>query len=61
MGETASAIAKKIGISKPAVSLSVERGERILKEMGLSLQFASTFELIDVPQEGRCAFRVRLS
>jgi len=37
LGETASSIAKKIGISQPAVSLSVERGERIVKEMGLDL------------------------
>ena len=37
MGEMASHIAKKIGISQPAVSLSVERGERIVKEMGLNL------------------------
>ncbi len=37
LGETASNIAKKIGISQPAVSLSVERGGRIVKEMGLHL------------------------
>jgi len=37
LGETASNIAKKIGISQPAVSLSVERGKRIVKEMGLDL------------------------
>ena len=37
LGETASNIAKKIGISQPAVSQSVERGERIVKEMGLEL------------------------
>jgi putative transposase len=37
LGETASAIAKKIGISQPAVSLSVERGERIVKKMELTL------------------------
>lgn len=37
LGETASYIAKEIGISQPAVSLSVERGERIVKEMGLDL------------------------
>jgi len=37
LGETASAIAKKIGISQPAVSLSVERGERIVRQMKLSL------------------------
>ena len=37
LGETASYIAKKIGISQPVVSLSVERGERIVKEMGLDM------------------------
>jgi putative transposase len=37
LGETVSAIAKKIGISQPAVSLSVERGERIVRQMKLSL------------------------
>ena len=37
LGETASYLAKKIGISQPAVSLSVQRGERIVKEMGLEL------------------------
>jgi len=37
LGETASAIAKKIGISQPAVTLSVERGKRIAEEMGLDL------------------------
>jgi len=37
LGETASYLAKKIGISQPAVSLSVQRGERIVKEKGLEL------------------------
>jgi putative transposase len=37
LGETTLNIAKKIGISQPAVSLSVERGERIVKEMGFDL------------------------
>jgi REP element-mobilizing transposase RayT len=37
LGETASNIAKEIGISQPAVSQSVERGERLVKEMGLEL------------------------
>ncbi|MFO7987536.1 MAG: hypothetical protein R6U38_16870 [Desulfatiglandaceae bacterium] len=37
LGETASHLAKQIGISQPAVSLSVERGRRIVKEMGLNL------------------------
>ncbi len=37
LGETASYIAKEIGISQPAVPLPVERGERIVKEMGRDL------------------------
>jgi len=37
LGVTGSAIAKKIGISQPAVSFSVQRGERIVREMGLDL------------------------
>ncbi|MFC1495321.1 transposase [Thermodesulfobacteriota bacterium] len=37
LGETASNLAKKIGISQPAVSQAVERGERLVKEMGLEL------------------------
>jgi len=37
LGETATSIAKKIGISQPAVSMSVERGEKIVKEMGFEL------------------------
>jgi putative transposase len=37
LGETTSTSAKEIGISQPAVSLSVERGERIVKEMRLDL------------------------
>jgi REP element-mobilizing transposase RayT len=37
LGETATSIAKKIGISQPAVSLSVNRGEKIVNEMGLEL------------------------
>lgn len=37
LGETATAIAKKLGISQPAVSISVARGEKIVKEMGLEL------------------------
>ncbi|MDZ7697491.1 MAG: hypothetical protein U5R49_11410 [Deltaproteobacteria bacterium] len=37
LGETASNLAKKIGISQPAVSLSVERGRSIVKKMGFDL------------------------
>ena len=37
LGETATSLAKKIGISQPAVSMSVERGEKIVKEMGFKL------------------------
>ena len=37
LGETATSLAKKIGISQPAVSMSVERGEKIVKEMSLEL------------------------
>ena len=38
LGETATSIAKRIGISQPAVSMSVERGEKLIREMGLKLQ-----------------------
>jgi putative transposase len=37
LGETASNLAKKIGISQPAVSQAVERGERIVKELKLEI------------------------
>jgi len=37
LGETASCLAMKIGISQPAVSLFVQRGEKIVEEMGLEL------------------------
>ena len=37
LGETASNLAKKIGISQPAVSQAVERGERIVKELKLKI------------------------
>ncbi len=39
-GETATSIAKRIGISQPAVSMSVERGEKLIREMGLKLQLS---------------------
>ena len=37
LGETATSLAKKIGISQPAVSMLVERGEKIIKEMDFEL------------------------
>lgn len=37
LGVSATALAKKLGISQPAVSLSVKRGETIVGEKGLSL------------------------
>jgi len=37
LGETATSIAKKIGISQPAVSMSVDRGEKTGNEMGLEI------------------------
>ena len=37
LGETASNLAQKIGISQPAVSQAVERGEKIVKELKLEL------------------------
>ncbi len=37
LGETATSLAKKFGISQPAVSMSVKRGEKIVKDMGFEL------------------------
>jgi len=37
LGESATAIAKRLGLSQPAVSISVSRGEKIVEEMGLGL------------------------
>ncbi len=37
LGETATNLARKIGISQPAVTHAVERGEKIIKEMELKL------------------------
>ena len=37
LGENATSLARKIGISQPAVSQSVERGEKLIKEMKLKL------------------------
>jgi predicted transcriptional regulator len=38
LGETTAELARKLGITQPAVSLSVRRGERLVKEMGLELR-----------------------
>jgi putative transposase len=37
LNESATAIARKLGVSQPAVSISVKRGARIVSEMGLRL------------------------
>ncbi len=37
LGESATNLARKIGISQPAVSQAVERGEKLIKEMNLKL------------------------
>lgn len=37
LGESATALAKKFGLSQPAVSISVKRGEGIAREKGLKL------------------------
>jgi len=37
LGETTTELARKLSITQPAVSLSVRRGERLVKEMGLEL------------------------
>jgi putative transposase len=37
LGESATALARKLGISQPAVSISVKRGAKIVNDMGLSL------------------------
>ena len=37
LGETATPIAEKTGISQPAVSMSVDRGEKTVNEMGFEL------------------------
>jgi putative transposase len=36
LGESATALARKLGISQPAVSISVRRGARIVNDMGIS-------------------------
>jgi putative transposase len=37
LGESATALARKLGVSQPAVSISVKRGARIVSDMGLRL------------------------
>ena len=37
LGESATNLARKIGVSQPAVSQAVERGEKLIKEMKLKL------------------------
>jgi len=37
LGESATAIAKRLGLFQPAVSVSVARHEKIVEEMGLEL------------------------
>jgi hypothetical protein len=37
LGETATSLAKEFGISQPAVTISVLRGEKIVKDMNLKL------------------------
>jgi REP element-mobilizing transposase RayT len=38
LGESATSLAKRIGITQPAVSISVQRGEKIVKEKNLLLE-----------------------
>jgi len=37
LGLTATSVAKKIGLKQPAISISVSRGEKIVREMGIRL------------------------
>ena len=37
LGETAMALARKLNLSQPAVSISVKRGEKIARDRGLTL------------------------
>ena len=37
LGENATNLARKIGISQPAISQAVKRGEKLIKEMNLKL------------------------
>jgi chromosomal replication initiation ATPase DnaA len=38
LGESATSLAKRIGITQPAVSISVQRGEKIVREKNLLLE-----------------------
>jgi putative transposase len=38
LGLTATSLAKQMGLTQPAVTISVKRGEKIVKEMGLDLE-----------------------
>jgi hypothetical protein len=47
---SARSLANKLRISQPLVSMSVRRGEAIVKDMGIELlSKESTYELMDVP------------
>jgi len=37
LGLTATSLARRIGLKQPAISISVSRGEKIAKEMGICL------------------------
>ena len=37
LGVSATALAERLGMTQPAVSISVKRGEKIAEEMGLQL------------------------
>ena len=50
--ESATALAKRLRLSQPAVSISVKRGERLVKEVGLQLverQFYDDFIVFWMP------------
>jgi hypothetical protein len=51
LGETTAEFARKLGITQPAVSLSVRRGEKLVKEMGLEMTWSQmlTSRLTTVP------------
>lgn len=46
--ETKTEIAKELGITQPAVSLAVKRGEKLVMEMGLEGWEKQTYNLMDV-------------
>ena len=37
LGLTATSLTKKIGLKQPAISISVSRGEKLAKDMGINL------------------------